>query len=199
MGKDPDSRYRAVELDASVETIDEAEGRLIKLMTFLAEKGEKKETLFDSQGLIVDDTPKAIITDIDDQVKTYFKNHPEKLYDLEPRKFEELVASILSDLGFDVELTKATRDGGRDIIASIKNSVSSYLTYVECKKYSANHKVGVGIIREVVGVHNSRKPAKSIIVTTSFFTKDAKEEANIFENQLDLKDYSDLKTWLQKY
>ena len=98
-----------------------------------------------------------------------------------------------------MELTQATRDGGRDIIAHVKNAVSSYLTYIECKRYAADNKVGVGIVREVIGVHHIRKPTKSIIVTTSFFSKDAIREAEKMENQLDLKDFTGIKAWLQHY
>jgi HJR/Mrr/RecB family endonuclease len=141
----------------------------------------------------------ATVHNIDDEIKKYFKNHPHKLYDLNPRKFEELIASILKDLGFDVELTKATRDGGRDIIASIRNAVTSFLAYVECKRFAADNRVGVGIIRKVAGVHYIRKPSKSIIVTTSFFTKDAVTEAKSLENQLELKDFNDIKEWLRIY
>ena len=43
------------------------------------------------------------------------------------------------------------------------------------------------------------KPTKSIIVTTSFFTEDAKEVAKKIENQLDLKDFNDIKKWLERY
>ena len=105
----------------------------------------------------------------------------------------------LKDMGFNVELTKATRDGGRDIIAHVSNSLCSYLTHIECKKYATDNKIGVGIIREVMGVHNIRQATKSIIVTTSFFSKDAIKEAEIVGNHLDLKDFNDLKCWLQKY
>ncbi|WP_332023252.1 restriction endonuclease, partial [Kaistella sp.] len=118
---------------------------------------------------------------------------------LTPRKFEELVASILEDLGFDVTLTKQTRDGGSDIIASIRNAVTSFLILVECKKYSPENKVDVGIIREVVGVQTFKNPSKSIIVTTSRFTKDAIKEASQMKDKLDLKDYDNLKEWLSKY
>ena len=33
------------------------------------------------------------------------------------RILEEMIAEIFSGLGYDVELTKRTRDGGKDIIA----------------------------------------------------------------------------------
>jgi len=105
----------------------------------------------------------------------------------------------MEDFGFEVELTQATRDGGRDIIAYIRNAVCSYLTFVECKRYAPDNKVGVGVVRSVSGVHYLKRASKSMIVTTSFFSKDAKEEASAIEHQLELKDYTDIKQWLARY
>lgn len=192
---DEDGQYRATEVNASIDSEDSSENELLRKMSELANKGEIQEELYKSE--IVE--PKISLTDINDEIKRYFNKHPEKLYDLSPRKFEELIASILKDFGFDVELTKATRDGGSDIIASIRNAVTSFLVLVECKKYSPDNKVGVGIIREVAGVHSLRQPSKSIIVTTSFFTKDAIKEAAQHKEKLDLKDYYNLKQWLSGY
>ena len=192
---DADRLYRAIEVNASIDSEDSSESELLTKMSELAIKGEIQEELY--IGEIVQ--PKIFFTDINDEVKKYFNKHPEKLYDLSPRKFEELIASILKDLGFDVELTKATRDGGSDIIASIRNAITTFLILVECKKYSPENKVDVGIIREVAGVHSLKQPSKSIIVTTSFFTKDARKEASLHKEKLDLKDYYDLKEWLSRY
>jgi HJR/Mrr/RecB family endonuclease len=194
-----DNAYRAIEVKVSLNTIEEAENVLISSINTISSAGQKEERLFTLDELKDEKPLSLIVTNIDEEIKKYFKKHPDKLYDLNPRKFEELIASILKDLGFDVELTKATRDGGRDIIASIRTKVSTFLTYVECKRYSPDNKIDVGLIREVIGVHSIHKPAKSIIVTTSFFTKDAVKEAKTFENQLDLKDFNDIKNWLQHY
>ena len=191
--------YSAIEVKVSMDTILEAENLLLESINSIVLKGQKEDTLFKIDDDIIKEPLNLIVTDIDEEIKKYFKKHPEKLYDLSPRKFEELIASIFVDLGFNVELTKATRDGGRDIIASIKNKVSNFLAYVECKRYSPDNKIGIGLIREVLGVHYIEKPSKSIIVTTSFFSKVAKQEAVKFENQLDLKDYNDIKNWLQNY
>jgi len=197
---DSDGKYRFIDGEVSLKTIEISTHRLQKKITDLAKKGELKENLFDfdldDEGI---EKTGIIITDINLEVKKYFKKHPEKLYELDPRKFEELIASIMEDFGFEVELTKATRDGGRDIIANIKNAVTNFLAYVECKRYSPTNKVGVSIIREVAGVHSLRMPSKSIIVTTSTFTKDAVKEASIMNDQMKLNDYYDLKAWLSKY
>ncbi len=200
MALDSDGKYRAIHGEASLESIDLATEKLKTKITDLVQEGEVKESLFDFDTNEEEiEKSGVIITDINLEIKKYFKKHPEKLHELDPRKFEELIASIMEDFGFDVELTKATRDGGRDIIANIKNAVTDFLAYVECKRYSPTNKVGVSIIREVAGVHNLRRPSKSIIVTTSTFTKDAIKEASIMNDQIKLNDYFDLKNWLSRY
>jgi restriction endonuclease Mrr len=197
--KEPNGEYRATEVEASFETREIAESRVLEKLEELVLSGKYVEELYEDDTEIEESTQNVIITDINEEVKKYFKKHPEKLYDLSPRKFEELVASILEDMGLDIQLTKATRDGGTDIIASIKNALTSLLILVECKRYAPENKVGVDIIRNVAGVHTLKNPAKSIIVTTSTFTKDAKEIAKELETRIDLKDYEDLKIWLNKY
>jgi restriction endonuclease Mrr len=197
--KEPNGEYRATEVEASFETKEIAESKVLEKLEELVLSGKYVEELYEDDNEIKESTQNIIITDINEEVKKYFKKHPEKLYDLSPRKFEELVASILEDMGLDIQLTKATRDGGTDIIASVKNALTSLLILVECKRYAPDNKVGVDIIRNVAGVHTLKNPAKSIIITTSSFTKDAKEIAKELETKIDLKDYEDLKIWLNKY
>lgn len=199
VAKEEDGCYRYVNGEVSLPTQDDAETKIYSSMLELNEKGAYQEELYSEPKDESSSDPQAVITTIDEQIKSYFKTNPEKMYDISPRKFEELVADILKDMGFEVELTKATRDGGRDIIAHIRNSVCSYLTHIECKKYAPDNKVGVEIIRKVMGVHQIRKATKSIIVTTGFFSKDAVKEAAMVGNRLDLKDFNDLKDWLQRY
>ncbi|WP_428717123.1 restriction endonuclease [Undibacterium curvum] len=199
LSKDEDGIYRYINGESSFANRKDAEKKLHDAAIQIELSETFKEELYTEADSDSTEKQGPIVATIDDEIKKYFKKHPEKLYELSPRKFEELVASILKDLGFDVELTQATRDGGRDIIAYVRNSVCSYLTHIECKRYAADNKVGVGIIREVLGVHNIRKATKSVIVTTSFFSSDAVKEAEMLENQIDLRDFNDLKSWLQRY
>lgn len=196
---DQDEQYRAIDIAVSIETQGRAENALFDRLNQLAASGEFVEELYTEEKTEEHSNEKISIVSIDEQVKQYFKKHPDKLYELHPRKFEELVTAILKDMGLDVELTQATRDGGADIIAHLKNELTSLLILIECKRYSPENKVGVGIIRQVAGIHEIRKAAKSIIITTSTFTKNAIEEANAIKEKIDLKDYQDLKQWLQRY
>ncbi len=199
LAKDEDGVYRHIEGAVSIPDQNGAEDKILEVMSAIEERGTFEEAFYAAPTDLSSTESELVISSIDDEIKKYFKDNPEKLYDLAPRKFEELVASILEDLGFEVELTKTTRDGGRDIIAHVRNAVCSYLTHIECKRYAPDNRVGVGIIREVLGVHQIRQASKSVIVTTSFFSGDAVKEAELMKSQLDLKDFNDLKAWLQRY
>ncbi len=198
LAKEEDGNYRPQDVGGNIASQSVANKELYGKMLQIEEAGQIVDDLYEDENEILD-LPKIEIMTIDDHIKAYFKNNPEKLYEMSPRKFEELVASIIKDMGFDVELTQATRDGGRDIIAYIKTGICSYLTHIECKRYAPDNKVSVDIIRSVAGVHHMRNANKSIIVTTGFFTKDARSEAKLIENSLDLKDYNDLKDMLSRY
>lgn len=127
------------------------------------------------------------------------------LYRITTREFEQIIAEIFSSHGFSVELTKKTRDGGKDVIAITKQCTLGIETkyFVECKRHAIDSKVDVSIVREVYGVHNERDgPNKSIIVTTSTFSPDAikfAEEKATSKWALSLKDVSDVMQWIRNY
>ena len=132
------------------------------------------------------------------------KCQPEFTEKLDPRQFEEVVAEIFRDQGFEVELTKRTRDGGKDIIALSKDKLGFTTKYIiECKHYSEKNKVGVDVVRGLYGVKNSRSGGNiGIIVTTSTFTSDARkfvknETSTDFD--LSLADRDQLLGWLENY
>jgi hypothetical protein len=139
------------------------------------------------------------VVSIDDEIKRYLALHPEKVYNLDSRKFEELIADILHDLGFEVELTKATRDGGVDIYAYVRTAVCNFLVFVECKKWAPDNHVGLDIVQRLFGVQQIGQANKSMIITTSFFTDPAIKEAKRYNGMMDLRDFNSLKDWLIKY
>lgn len=121
---------------------------------------------------------------------------PELIYDVDPRKFEEIIAEIFYKMGFQVELTKATRDGGYDIVA-ISNNMEKYL--IECKRYAKHKKISVGFVQRLLGIKISEKARKAILATTSTFTWPAYDFGlkNIWH--LELKDYNDIMLWVNQY
>lgn len=121
------------------------------------------------------DTAIITLSPINDTILKYLSENPRALHQLTSRKFEEVMAEIYNRLGYKIELTKATRDGGKDIILRKPDILGDFIYYVECKKYASNNPVGVGIVREFSSVINWDKVNGGIIATTSYFAKDAKQ------------------------
>ncbi len=122
---------------------------------------------------------------------------PEEFWTLPPRKFEEIVAELLKGMGYDVELTPLSRDGGFDMYAAKRDKVGRFLFLVECKRYVPPHKVGVQVIRSLYGVVQQKSANAGIIATTSFFTKGAKAFEQERQYQIQLSDYFSLQHWLK--
>jgi restriction system protein len=155
----------------------------------LVEEREKKE----SEVILIDESARIskIITDI------YHDNS--LLLKIEPREFEEIIAEMLSSQGFKVELTKQTRDNGYDILALKYLDGHIPLKFlVECKRYTTQ-KVGVEIIRSFKDVIATEKANRGIIVTTSYFSKDAQKKQADSPYLLDYKDKDNVIKWVQNY
>lgn len=146
-----------------------------------------------------DDLDPSHISTIDEEIKAYFARHPDRLYQLTPRRFEELVADILRDLGFECDLTPTTRDGGCDIYAHIRNQVTAFLLFVECKRYRPDRKVGIEVVQRVHGAAEAAGAHKGMIVTTSFFSQPAIREQRRVSTRMELANFEVLGNWLRRY
>jgi HJR/Mrr/RecB family endonuclease len=140
-----------------------------------------------------------ILLEVNDEVIKRIARDPESIFAISPRKFEEIIAELFIDRGFEVELTKSTRDGGRDIIAIHKqmNVPTKYL--IECKRYARTNKVSIATVQRLFGVKVAEAANKAILATTSTFTRDARHFASTHMWDLDLKDYDDIMAWIKVY
>lgn len=150
----------------------------------------------------IDDEESPIITlsPVNDQVLKYLSEHPESFYQLTDNDFEIVMAEIYSKLGYDVTRTKATRDGGKDLIIRIPEILGDFIYYVECKKYNPKRPIGVGIIRNLVGTVNTDRVNGGILATTSFFTRDVYKfiSDNKWNCQIKTHDYNVIKDLLSQ-
>lgn len=120
------------------------------------------------------------------------------IYTLTPRQFEEFVAELMEKRGYKVDLTKATRDGGKDLIIANHSDIGNFIFYVECKKYSPTNPVGVNLVRELAGTVLTDRVTAGIMVTSSYFSPDAIKFSNQIKHQLSLIDYLKLKEWIKE-
>lgn len=91
-------------------------------------------------------------------------------------EFEHLCEKLIQKMGFETEITKASGDGGIDIIAYNHQPLLSGKYIIQCKRYAGS--VGEPIIRDLYGVVTSERANKGILVTTGMFTNSAKKFAN---------------------
>ncbi len=113
------------------------------------------------------------------------------------REFEELVAELLQNDGYEVQLGPGRNDGGKDIIA-IKElqGVGSIMSIWQAKKKKRSNKVGIEVIRELADTRNEHKASKGIIVTTAFLTSGALERVRRDQYLLGKVDRDDLMKWI---
>jgi HJR/Mrr/RecB family endonuclease len=170
---------------------------------FDASKPQKDETRLGSSADLVLPAGSSILKvdleSVNEQLARYLAKHPEKLYDLRHRKFEELIAELFKDMGYEVELGPGTKDGGVDVRAISKSAVGTALTLIQCKKNHPSNPVGVEVVTRLYGTLAIENATSGLVVTTSFFTAGAKAERDRVPYRLGLADYDRVVEFLSQY
>ncbi len=110
-------------------------------------------------------------------------------------EFERVCKRILENMGFSVETTKTTGDGGIDLIAYNSQPLLSGKYIIQCKRYTGS--VGEPVIRDLYGVITSERANKGILMTSGTFTKQAQVFA--MEKPIELIDGVKLQELLKNY
>ncbi|MEO6703606.1 MAG: restriction endonuclease [Jatrophihabitantaceae bacterium] len=125
-------------------------------------------------------------------------SRPVEVTRMDDRAFEELVAVLLAEQGYDVLLTQRSKDGGVDVQARRWDPTLGNLNYlVQCKRHTTSNKVGVAPVRELFGLVSAGQVTGGLVVTSGFFTKGAKAFQDSVRNRLTLHDYNTLQSWLK--
>jgi restriction system protein len=99
------------------------------------------------------------------------------LYSLDPEEFEYFCRRFLERYGFeDMEVTKRGRDGGIDVFGTLEVGISSLHVAAQCKRYKKSNKISRPDIDQFRGAIQGEYQ-QGIFITTSSFTKEAKEYA----------------------
>lgn len=162
----------------------------------------KASGIVDQQGHPLDATSKSAssigveVAEINDELLKRLEENIDLACELSPRKFEELVAELFARQGYAVELTPASKDGGKDIYVAKRDSIGSFMYLVECKRYALPKPVGVKVVRALHGTVQAERATAGVLVTTSTFTKGARDFQQTVEYQLSLRDYAELHRWI---
>lgn len=119
------------------------------------------------------------------------KREKNKIRALSPIAFEEYMATIFKEYGYEVEQTPPTNDGGKDLILQYEGR--KY--YVECKHFT-DGSVGREIIQKLVGAGIVDGDVDGFVVaTTSYYNDNAiacMEKSKVPLFLLDLDDIASL-------
>lgn len=100
----------------------------------------------------------------------------ERLLELDPDEFEVLVTELLTAIGFEAEKTGKTGDGGVDVEGTLAvYGFASMDLRVQVKRYKRGNTVGHQDIKQFRA--SVPEKAQGAFVTTSGYTKKAREEA----------------------
>jgi HJR/Mrr/RecB family endonuclease len=121
------------------------------------------------------------------------------LLSINPYEFERFLGALCELKGYETLVTKASGDGGYDVIAFEDEAKNGLLIQAKHTKGS----VGIRVIRELIGARflASEEYANYMLVvaTTGKFSKVAKDAEKQFQTQIKLIDYIDLQSEISSY
>lgn len=186
---------------------DQLDNAIKKLGSKFSQKYKLGQGLYlQSPELLIPEKPEIIIPEpiiedissVNTSILSNIAKEPDLIHKCSPREFEELVCEMLDKKGYKVNLTNQTRDGGKDIIIVENNLLGSFLIYVECKHYSPDRPIGVNLVRELYGTISADEATAGLLITSSYFSKDAINFKNKVKHRISLMDYVELISEIQE-
>ncbi|MCX2933365.1 restriction endonuclease [Mycobacterium sp. CVI_P3] len=108
-------------------------------------------------------------------------HNPDALDHLEWRDLERMVAAVLDSLGFEAELTRASKDGGKDIILTLHTEAGTTTYIVELKHWRSGKRVGENSVRNFVNVVAREHRDGGLFLSTHGFADKAFESLTEIE------------------
>lgn len=112
---------------------------------------------------------------------------------LSPLEFEQYVAMLFEEAGYQVRHSGGSGDRGVDLTVSRGGTAG----IVQCKRYE--DAVGPGTVRELIGAMTNAGVREGYLVTTSTFTAGAESEARKAPYEVNLVDGEKLARWARAY
>ncbi|WP_273565872.1 restriction endonuclease [Maribacter halichondriae] len=174
---------------------------LNQILGLISDNINLKGLILNNQDIVATSPEFKLITNdikiVNQSILDSIRRNPNNVYDLSPRQFEEMVAELMTKRGYNVDLTKATRDGGKDLIIANHTDIGNFIYYVECKKFAPNRPVGVNLVRELAGTIHTDRVTAGLMITSSYFSPDAIQLSEKIKHQMELIDFVRLKEWIK--
>lgn len=134
------------------------------------------------------------------QILKLIEKDPSAIYQIDPFKWEEIIAGAYVQAGFDeVVLTPRSGDNGRDVVAT-KNGIGSVRIFDQVKAYKPGHLVTAEEVRALAGtIYAAGNVSKGVVTTTSEFAPRITTHdfvKGLIPHRIELKDRTTLLRWL---
>ena len=96
---------------------------------------------------------------------------------MEKPQLINFIAKVMEDSGFKVYKNFKTSQKVIDIYAILPTTIGDFGVVVACKNYDKDFKIGVDVLKEMEEVQESLKASKTTIVSSSYFSEQAKNYA----------------------
>lgn len=112
------------------------------------------------------------------EIRNHLARHYDSRFQVNPRKFEDVVSSVFKDLGFQTLCTPYSHDGGIDILLEKGKDISA----VQVKR--TKNSIKLEQVRSFLGALTIQGIQKGIYVSTSEFQKGCYNIANSYSINL---------------
>jgi len=119
---------------------------------------------------------------------------------MEWRDLERLIAEVFAGIGFDVELTPCSKDGGKDVVITyrVNNEIKSFV--IEIKHWRSGNRVGNGAIIEFLHVIARENRNGGLFLATGGYCNNALENlTEIYRYKIRLGEKEKIVSLCRKY
>lgn len=116
---------------------------------------------------------------------------------MEKPQLINFVAKVMEDSGFKVYKNFKTSHDIIDIYAVLSTAVGDFGVVVDCNNYDSDFEVEINLLKDMERIGENIKASKVVIVTSSYFTKQAKNYA--IRKNIKLVDRNGLLELTEKY
>jgi hypothetical protein len=110
---------------------------------------------------------------LSDTLCALIAKNPNTLRHIHWRHLEEVIAAALESIGFAVELTPPSKDGGKDVIATCRVDNKEHVFYVEIKHWREGGRPGAKHVSNFIEVNLKDKTDGGLLLSSSGYSKSA--------------------------
>ena len=137
-------------------------------------------------------------TEVTAEILDYLSANPDRLHDLPPRRFEELVGAAFANQGFKTVLTPYSGDEGVDLRIVGHDGIGEVVTLVQVKRYDPKYPIDLSVVQALSGAVAAERAHRGLVVTTSRYLPGVERWIEQHGVPVQLATSEHLVTWLRR-